>query len=351
MRTRDLVTLLSCTLFALLPSKAFAQVCPGKTWERIAPEGAGWSSPKLKQADRLAKRIETGSYLVVVGGRVIWEYGDTALASNIHSVRKGIASLLFGIANDKGAINLDRTLRDLAIDDVGGLSSVEKSATIRDLLSARSCIYHRAAYETNEQRRLRPERNSCSPGQRWFYNNWDFNALGSIYQKVTRRTIFDGFEAELAEPLRLEHFRKAQHTEFHREPKQSQHPAYLFRMSARDMARIGVLMSRGGDWCGRRIVSQRWVEESTTKRSDTNRNTGYGYLWWVGEDGIQFGVPFKGKTFSARGSRGQFMVVNPARDLVIVHRVDTDEDGQRVKTRQFEELLAAIVAASSAGAR
>jgi CubicO group peptidase (beta-lactamase class C family) len=350
MRASGLFAIPSCALFALLPMKALAQVCPGTAWERAAPEGAGWSSIKLKAADRLAKKLDTGSYLVVVKGRIIWEYGDAAVAGNIHSMRKSIASLLFGVANDKGAINLDRTLRELSIDDIGGLSSAEKSATIRDLLSAKSCIYHRAAYETKEQRRLRPERHSCSPGQRWFYNNWDFNALGSIYQKVMRQTIFDGFETELAGPLQLEHFRTAQHSEFHREPKQSEHPAYLFRMSALDIARIGLLMSRGGDWCGRRIVSQRWVDESTIKRSDTNRNTGYGYLWWVGEDGTQFGVSFKGRTFSARGARGQFMVVNPARDLVIVHRVDTDEDGQRVKTRQFEELLAAIVAASDAKA-
>ena len=334
--------------FLILPGSASptaaAEVCPGATWERIAPKDAGWSAGRLKKADAIAKELDTDSYLIVSGGRVVWEYGDPTLASNVHSVRKSIASILFGTASDRKQMTLDRTLADLGIDDTQGLSPTEKTANIRQLLSARSCIYHKAAYETKEQVGRRPERHSCRPGERWFYNNWDFNALGTIYQTVTGRTLFDAFESEIAGPLQLEHFRKADHTSFHREDV-SHHPAYLFRLSALDMARIGLLMARGGEWCGRRIVSTGWVEESTVKISDTNRKTGYGYLWWVGDDGRQLGAEFKGKAFSARGARGQFMIVNPTDDLIIVHRVDTDVKGQRVSPKDFEELAQAIVAA------
>jgi CubicO group peptidase (beta-lactamase class C family) len=334
-------------LAGTLPQAADAQVCPGATWERVAPKEAGWSTSRLKKADAVASELDTDSYLLVSGGRIVWEYGDTALVSNVHSVRKSIAGILFGIARDREQMPLDRTLADLGIDDKDGLSTTERTATIRHLLSARSCIYHHAAYESREQARLRPERHSCRPGERWYYNNWDFNALGTIYQAVTGHTLFDAFEREIGGPLRLEHFRKAEHTSFHREGV-SQHPAYLFRLSALDMARIGLLMARGGDWCGRRIVSRSWVEESTRRISDTNRDkrtSGYGYLWWVGEGGRQLGAAFNGHTFSARGVRGQYMIVNPADDLVIVHRVDTDVKGQRVRSSEFEELAQAIVAA------
>jgi len=327
-----------------LPRDALAQTCPIATWERASPKSAGWSAAALKKADAVAKELDTDSYVVVVGGKVIWEYGDTNLASNIHSIRKSIVSILFGIANDRGQLPLERTLAELGIDDEGGLSPTEKTATIRNLLSARSCIYHRAAYETKEQLGLRSERYSCRPGERWFYNNWDFNALGSIFQALTNKTVFDAFDSELAGPLRLEHFKKAEHTQFHKEDV-SRYPAYLFRLSALDLARIGLLVARGGNWCGKQIVSKGWLDASTAKISDTNRGSGYGYLWWVGEDGKQFGTQFKGKAFSARGSRGQFMIVNPADDLIIVHRVNTDEKGQRVKSREFEGLLAAIMGA------
>ena len=330
-----------------LPQASIAQICPGATWERVTPKDAGWSAGTLKKADAIAKELDTDNYLVVSGGKVVWEYGDTALATNVHSVRKSIASILFGTAGDRGQMPLERTLANLGIDDHQGLSPIEKSATIRHLLSARSCIYLNAAYESREQAKLRPERHSCRPGERWYYNNWDFNALGTIYHHVIGKTLFEAFESEIAGPLQLEHFRRSEHTAFHREDV-SRHPAYLFRLSALDMARIGLLMARGGDWCGKRIVSRRWVEESTRNISDTNRDkrtSGYGYLWWVGEDGKQFGVTFNGHTFSARGVRGQYMIVNPADDLVIVHRVDTDVKGQRVRSSEFQELAQAIMAA------
>ena len=181
-----------------------AQAPPGSA----SPQRRGLVGRATKKADAVAKQLDTDSYLVVSGGKVVWEYGDTALATNVHSVRKSIASILFGTARDRKQIPLQRTLADLGIDDHEGLSPAEKTATVQQLLSARSCIYHKAAYESREQVKLRPERHSCRPGERWYYNNWDFNALGTIYQAVTGKTLFDAFDSEIAGPLQLEHFRK-----------------------------------------------------------------------------------------------------------------------------------------------
>jgi hypothetical protein len=65
----------------------------------------------------------------------------------------------------------------------------------------------------------------------------------------------------------------------------------------------------------------------------------------VGADGKQLGVGFRGHTFSARGVRGQYMIVNPPEDLVIVHRVNTDVEEQRVRASEFQKLAQAIMAA------
>jgi len=108
------------------------------------------------------------------------------------------------------------------------------------------------------------------------------------------------------------------------------------RLSARDLARVGLLMARDGRWNGRQIVSREWVAASTRSWSDTGRpGRGYGYLWWV-----------RPGSFSANGHLGQIMVVNPARDLIIVHLVDTD-DGHRkaVTDGQLSALLDRILSA------
>ena len=112
--------------------------------------------------------------------------GDVATKSNLHSIRKSLLSALIGIAVDERKIDLGATMESLGIDDnEPGLTPTEKTATVGDLLKARSGIYHAALYETPGMARRRPARGSHAPGTFWHYNNWDFNALGTIYERAT----------------------------------------------------------------------------------------------------------------------------------------------------------------------
>jgi len=122
----------------------------------------------------------------------------------------------------------------------------------------------------------RPARGSFAPGQHWYYNNWDFNALGTVYKKFTGRTVFEGLRDDLAGPLEFEDFDLGRDTRLEYESV-SDHLAYIMRLSARDLARIGVLMSRGGRWKDRRIVSANWVTQSTAAHSSAGNGIGYGY--------------------------------------------------------------------------
>ena len=268
-------------------------------------------------------------------GVIIHGYGDITRATNIHSMRKSILSILMGIYRDRGVVDLDKSLKDLGIDDKGGLSPTELQATVRQLLEARSGVYHHAAYETKKMAATRPARGSHKPGEFWYYNNWDFNALGTIFLKFTGKTVFRSLDEDLAGPLQFEDFRCSSDTRFQLE-RASEHPAYIMCLSTRDLARVGLLMARKGMWKDRRIVSEQWVSESTASYSETDRpGRGYGYLWWVN--------PGKG-TFSANGHRGQIVLVNPVLDLVIVHKVDTDHDPRREVTgRDLSALLDRIL--------
>jgi len=104
---------------------------------------------------------------------------------------------------------------------------------------------------------------------------------------------------------------------YHYEPI-SEHPAYPFAMSARDMARFGLLFARSGQWRDQQIVPEGWVEESTHPYSDTGWVFNYGYMWWVGKP-----AHFQGHNmFAALGGSGHAIFVFPDIDLVVVHRVD-----------------------------
>ena len=322
-----------------MPALAGANpVFPGKSWEKAAaPEAMGWSVAGLERADRYAQKIHTDAYLIVEHGRIVHSYGDCGRPINVHSMRKSILSVLMGIQWDQGKADLDQTLAELGIDDQEPLSQAERRATVRQLLQARSGVYLPGAYETSGEETLRPARGSHPPGQFWYYNNWDFNALGTIFKTCAGRNVFEALRDDLAAPLQFEDFDLARDTRFLYEPK-SRHPAYIMRLSARDLARVGLLMARNGAWDGRRILSEAWVAASTRSYSETGRpGRGYGYLWWV--------RPEHG-AFSANGHKGQIMVVNPRRDLVIVHQIDTDDGRHRQVTgAQLSELLGQIEAA------
>jgi CubicO group peptidase (beta-lactamase class C family) len=348
---RLLLALIAVSIALWLPECALAASAPypGEFWDEPSPASTGWSADQLQAADEVARSIGTDAYLVVHRGVVVHKFGAVAKPMNLASVRKSILSVLYGIEVDRNRIDLNKTLRELGIDDKGGLSEAEKTATVRQLLEARSGIYHAAAYETAGMKTDRPFRGSHEPGTSWYYNNWDFNALGTIFAKFTGSDVFTSLDQELARPLGFQDFSLSRDTEYVSEPS-STHPAYVMRLSARDLARIGLLMARGGRWQAGQIVSTRWFTESTTSYSDVSPGLGYGYLWWVGRDHWAFGQRFPGAVFSARGNFGQFVLVDPSRDLVVVHRVDMDRLFKReVTVARFADLLARILAAAPSG--
>jgi len=340
---------MAALLATVLVSAHAAEVFPNAEWERTSsPEASGWSVQGLKAADEFARTLQTDAYLVVQGGRIVHEYGNTTRATNLHSIRKSVLSALFGIHVDRGVVDLSKTLTDLNISDRDDLSAAERTATVKHLLQARSGVYHPAAYETASMAAKRPARGTSAPGTRWYYNNWDFNALGTIFKQVTGKTVFESLRDDLAVPLQFQDFSYTIDTRFHYEGI-SRHPAYIIRLSARDLARIGLLMARDGRWHAKQIISKSWVAESTSSYSKISERSGYGYMWWVGIGDRFYRARFPGRVFAAEGSQGQFMVVDPVRDLVVVHRVNSDNDARRnVSGMKFGELLQRILDARGA---
>lgn len=321
---------------------------PDKKWTKAkSPENYGWSTEKLKLARDFASTLDTSAVLIVEDGVIVDEWGETSTKYNVHSVRKSLLSGLIGIAVDEGKINLDDTLEKLGIDDnEPKLTSEEKQARVADLLKGRSGVYHNALYETEGMRNSRPSRGSHPPGTFWYYNNWDFNALGTIYEKSVRSTIFEEFQKRIAEPLQMEDF-SVKDTEYIR-GSDSIHPAYLFRMSARDLARYGLLFLREGEWRGKQIISKKWIAESTKYYSSAGGWGGYGYMWRVEAEGrIWNHVSLPAGTFCAAGRGGHWLVVVPKQKLVIAHRVNTDISGNDVDGNQWGKLLELILTAKS----
>jgi CubicO group peptidase (beta-lactamase class C family) len=333
-----------------LSAAATRAVYPVPSWTRIEnPESVGWSRSGLDSVRARLGTLSTTGFMAVVGGRVLLEHGDVRAVSYLASVRKSVLSMLVGIAVANGTLNLDRTLAQIGIDDVGGLTPAEREATTRDLLSARSGVYH-VASNSGDDLASAPPRGSQRRGSYYLYSNWDFNALGTIFEKEAGRNIYDALEADLARPIGMEDFDRAIQVK-RGDTTRSTHLAYHMNLSTRDMARIGYLMLREGNWAGRQIVPRDWVRESTRAITPVNEMNparhrdgpfGYGYLWWVW-DGPHAVGPYRG-AYTGLGAVGQQIAVLPALDLVVAHKTRPGE-GRSVTHRQFLELLDLLVRA------
>ena len=327
--------LLVCVICSALNAQDNSIHSPGATWKRYRNvEDAGFSQDRLLKAIHNANTHDIAGMLVVYDGALVLRYGDIETRYMCHSIRKSLMSLMFGMYD----IDLNKTLAELQIDDSPKLTELEKQATIADLLKSRSGIYHRAAYEPNSMKQSRPSRGTYKPGEHWWYNNWDFNALLTIFEKETGKKFFEAFKKRIADPLQLEDFR-LRDGYYHREPS-SIHPAYPFRLSARDMARIGWLVAAEGKWGDQQIVPANWIHESTQPHSKIptwNKYHGYGYLWWVAKQQNE-------TIISALGNGNNSIDVVPGRKLVFVFRANTFK-GKTIRAEDRWQIINDIIAA------
>ena len=321
-------------------SKDTVSFFPENHWKKYsAPEEAGWSGDKLAEARRFWEASQSAAFLVIYDGVVLVAWGETDRRFFLHSVRKSLTNVMYGVAVDAGLVNLNATLNELQITENTPLNAQESGAKVLDLIQSKSGIYRPAAYSLNKKL---PKRGSAKPGQKWHYNNWDFNVCETILAQQTGRPIAAYFDEQIAKPLNLQDFRLMD-VYGHKEAI-SKHPAHPFRMSARDLGRIGLLYLNHGVWKGEQIISSNWITESSRAHSKLKKGVGgngadYGYLWWVSDDRFKpLGM------YYASGLNGQRMWVIPEADLVVVNLVDTYQRHNFPEKEQLQ-LLDKVLAA------
>jgi hypothetical protein len=298
----------------------------GVPWEYWPDaERAGFSAAGLEEVLSYARTIGTTGLMVVKGGKVLLDYGDTEARGFMAEGRCSVMAMLYGKPVSEGTIDLSSTLAELGIDDRGGLLPVEKKATIEDLLTNRSAVYHPT--EFIDPTRDLPARGSVEPGTHFYFHSWACLAARVIYTMLTDRDFFQAVGEDLAIPLGLQDFDwRRQHPG--RDRSRSVFTLFHLYVSARDVARFGQLMLQEGEWEGEQLVPGEWVTRMTTTVTPPNEvnppayqglGLGFGYQWWVWPD-LDPESPYAG-AYTYRGDWGQYLSVLPQLDMVVAHQV------------------------------
>ena len=301
-----------------------------------APEEMGWSSEGLKALIPDMNRLGTDALMIVTDGKIVFEWGNTTNIIRSHSVRKSLLSALYGIYVAEKKIDTSKTLEQLHITERVPLTKEEQQATVLDLLKARSGVYIPAAAEAPSMRKRRPKRGSHEPGTFWYYNNWDFNVLGTIFRQETGEDIYKAFKRRIADPIGMQDFILERQAYKH-EKEYSLHPAYPFLISARDLAKFGQLFLKKSPWNTEQVIPADWIEISTSSRSiTTTPGVGYGFMWWVLVDDT-YGM--KKGSYYASGYGGQTLFVLPQINSLVVHRININVPGTDIFTSEIAPLV------------
>ena len=300
-------------------------------WE-VAPEPLPETvtiAGKPRALISLLENLDTTGLVILKDGKLIHEsyYKGTAPDDRriSWSVAKSFMSGLYGPALSSGAV---ASLDDKVESYVPALKgSAYEGATIRNVLNMASSIEFDEDYldpkaDINDMGRIlglggsmddyaaKLTKREAPAGSRWNYVSIDTHIAAMVLRQATGKTLHELFNETYSPQLGFE-----------RPPfylTDGENVAFALgglNLTTRDYAKFGQMFEQGGKFNGEQVIPAEWVAASTRHSAPTqsDRGVGYGYQWWIPMP--QTG-PNKGD-YTAAGIYGQYIYVNPARNIVI----------------------------------
>jgi CubicO group peptidase (beta-lactamase class C family) len=326
-------------LWMLPQSQGYVYQVPGDRsdgWRVSSLEAEGMDVDKISDVtNRIAGGHLKGihSMLIVKNSAIVHEayFGGYVVESlqTIYSITKSITSALIGIAIDKGFIGgVGETLAYLLPEYRDSIrDSRLGDVTLRDILTLTSgmdwdekshpyCDPRNSEYQqvqADDWVRYVMERPMRDvPGERYVYNTGSVHLLSAVIRSRTGMPANEFAERYLFGPLGIERY------EWNTDPQGNPCTGGThggLQLTARDVARLGLLYLRSGMWNDRRVISQEWVDESTTPQMPAVGQTEIGYLWW--RSSYRIARRMVDVIYSA-GYGGQSLTLVPDLDLVFV---------------------------------
>ena len=332
------------------------QYWPTTIWKTVSPQSLGFSPNPINKMFRFIqkKQFPIDSVVIVKNGYLIGEFyaGDVNenSLSNIYSVTKSFTSALVGIAIDEGYIkNEKQTLgsilsKNLSIKKDPRLNEIQ----LQHLLSMTSGLKTRDNFLSNWSGiiNLKNSKNwvdyilslgtEKKSGEQFNYSNGGSHLLAAIVTENTETALEKFAERHLFTHIGITNYK------WRKDPQGINHGYSNLKLSARDMAKLGILYLNGGRWGEKQVISSSWVKKSLKTHSYPNKGqfnplklygfNGYGYQWWNSKTVWKADLIYRkawgmGKNskkhpdyFFALGYQGQYIFILPQLNMVVVFK-------------------------------
>jgi CubicO group peptidase (beta-lactamase class C family) len=298
-------------------------------WEEADAAAAGWDAGLVDELVAFVGGRQSTTFMLLADGRILAEayYGGATQDSvlDIASCQKSVVSTLVGVVADEGRLRLD----DAVTDHIGpGWSQAEPNEeaaiTVRHLLTMTSGLDEATLTKVAE------------PGAQWQYNTVAYQKLRRVLEAATGEGIDELSRRRVFDPIGMSSFsswapRPA--TPFNTDPTGD--VLWGLQLTARDMARFGLLAERDGRWGDAVVVPDGWFAEAWTP---LEQNPDYGYLWWLYSRRADEGVGVPEDLVAALGALDQRIYVLPSADLVVT-RQGVGADGPEDAGAPFDREL------------
>lgn len=271
--------------------------------------------------NKILEDNKTVAFLIIKNDTIQYEkyfkgYNQESIIPSF-SMAKSVTSILIGCAIDDGLIkSIDEPITNYIPElKKNGFEKVK----IKHLLQMTSGLkfsesyinpFGEAAsfyYGTNLKREISKLKLKRTPGEKFEYVSGNTQLLGSVLQSTLKeKTITQYFQEKIWTPLEMEYDAS---WSIDKKNNGTEKTFCCINARARDFAKIGRLYLNKGNWNGKQIVSKKWVEESTKIDTTEGSDESYQYQWWL---------PTKTGEFMAEGILGQYIYVNPMKNIIIV---------------------------------
>ncbi len=247
-----------------------------------------------------------------------YKIGDADKRYPVYSVTKSVLSAAFGKLFDQELIEDENITIDAFLNmyDYND-PEIKSTISVKHLLSMQSGIQDDVNYIRSDTpiKYILDQNLLYAPGRFWNYSSAGTHILSAVFQKITNENPESFVKKHIFDPLEITNYF------WEVDANGLSNGGWGLYLTLHDMIKFGMLFSNDGKWNSDQLISQSWVNRSTSKmrafRSGSgsweylpDNEAGYGYLWWINTVGDN-------EVFSALGYGGQYIVVDKTRKLVL----------------------------------
>lgn len=289
---------------------------------RATPESQGVSSAAIAKFLRAAdeKVNSMHSVMILRHGKVIaeawWAPEDATKPHVLWSLSKSFTSTAVGLAVEEGKLSIEDRVVGFFPDDLPAEPSENlRKMQVKDLLTMSTGHADEPNVRQSQDwiKSFLAHPLPHPPGTFFRYNTPATFMQSAIVQKVTGKTVVDYLQSRLFDPLGI------QPPRWDTNPQGISLGGYGLFLKTEDIAKFGQLYLQNGKWEGKQLIPATWVQQATSKQvsngdnPSSDWNQGYGFQFWR----------CRHNAFRGDGKDGQFCVVLPDQDAVVVMTANT----------------------------